>query len=149
MNKSKLVLAASFFSTALMTGALVTASANAAPLVKPQAQIAKIVKADNIQEVGGRGRHRHGFRGHRGHRHGFHRHWRPGRWCRNHPRRCWGHHPVRPWRHYYYGYYGYGVPVGGPLCHRHAFPVLGMQFHARIRCNHRHYRAYRSWFWVR
>ena len=33
-------------------------------------------------------------------------------------------------------------------CHRHYYKVRGMRFHSRVRCDHRHYRAYRSWDFV-
>ncbi len=134
MKKSGIILAASFFSTALLVGALQTGSANAAPPVQPQAQIAKIVKADAVQEIGWRKRRVRRF---------VRRHLHPWRWCRNHPVRCHG----RAWR--FRPGYGVGYAGGGALCHRHLFSVLGMGLHARVRCDHRHYRAYRSWEFAR
>ena len=51
-------------------------------------------------------------------------------------------------RHYRpYGGYGYGAGLAN-RCHVHVFKVPGMRFHAAPRCNHRHWRAYKSWQWI-
>jgi hypothetical protein len=165
MNRSKLALAAAFISPALTIGIVQTVPAGAMPnTLTPVAQTAK---ADGLQLVRGRGGrggghgvrrfhgprfHAHGPR-HR-HRLGAHRFWKPGNWCKNHPRRCFGG-VYRPWRWCKnhprrcagYRYRGY-IGAGGSLCHRHIYPVPGMGFHRAVRCNHRHYRAYDSWEWA-
>ncbi|NJM33753.1 MAG: hypothetical protein HC850_02520 [Rhodomicrobium sp.] len=151
---SKLTFSATFIAAAMTLGIMQTAPAGAMP--NPQTSIAKTVKADGVQLVRGH-RHRggHAFRHHGpGHRFkGAGRIWKPGKWCKNHPRRCFAVH--RSWRwcknhpRRCAGYRGWGYVGGGAsLCHRHIYPVPGMAFHANVRCNHRHYRAYDSWEWV-
>ncbi len=137
MTKTKMIFAASFLSMALLAGASQTGTANAAPLAGSATQIAKVVKADGVQKVGWRRRAVRRY---------VRRNFHPRRWCYNHPYRCGRF--ARGWRRGY----GYGAGAGyagGGLCHRHLFPVAGMAFHAGVRCNHRHFRAYRSWEWVR
>lgn len=131
MKNGKLLLAATLLASTMMAGAMQSGSANAAPLIaKPQ--LSEVTtKNSNVQDVGLRKRRFKRF---------VKRHVRGWRWCRNHPRRCRGHR---------YRWGGYGHPARGALCHRHIYKVPGMHFHSRVRCDHRHYRAYRSWEWVR
>lgn len=129
MKKRMLILTASFLSTALMTGAIQTGTANAAPAIKPNTQIPQIVKVDAVQKVGVRKQRLKRF---------VHRNYRHWRWCKNHPRRCRGGYRLRG------ADYGYAPRK----CHRHFYKVPGMHFHARVLCGHRHFRAYRSWGWA-
>jgi hypothetical protein len=150
MKKTTFILTASLFSTAVMFATLPTESAQAGPLVQPQAQIAKILTTDGLVKIGRRTNRERvppdrlgtqrpnsltpipnpnrpgdlggaGYEPERGHRR--HRGFR-----------------VR-------GFRGYGYKRGR-WCHFHLYKVPGMRFHSKVRCGHRHYRAYRSWEWA-
>jgi hypothetical protein len=96
MNTTKLVLAASFFSAAIMLGAGESSSANAAPLAE-QSQLAQFVKADTaVKKAGWKKRRVRRFLRH---------HYRYARWCHNHPRRCYGYRAYRYGPRYGYWHY--------------------------------------------
>jgi hypothetical protein len=144
MTMRKLIVAASLFSALFAAGGLQSAPANAA-FAQPQAQIAKIVKLEAIQQV--RGKHGGARRFARGGARRFAGgNFRPWRWCKNHPARCFRAH--RRFHRHWHGYGVQGVRHPGPRCHRHLYPVPGMHFHAAIRCGHHHHRAFDSWVWA-
>ena len=58
------------------------------------------------------------------------------RFVRRHLRHHWRHrHGYGHWHGHRYG------------CHAHSYKVPGMRMHTRVRCGHRHFRAYDSWYW--
>lgn len=167
MKKTKSILTASLFSTAVMFASSPSGTAEAAPLVQPQAQIAKILATDGLVKTGNRAtvgdirrsplgpissRRNPNVLGNstlpgngNGGMTSIPNPNRPGNLggAGYEPER--GHRRHRGFR--VRGLRGYGHKRGR-WCHFHLYKVPGMRFHSQVRCGHRHYRAYRSWEWA-
>lgn len=171
MRTSSLIIAASVITSGLTLGSVLGGTANASPLVQPKSQIAKIASAENIQLIGNRSTE--GFTPRGGSRPGMPEvsgyipnpnipgssqngggsGWTsipnpnaPGYNGGNGGNGNNGGYNGHVHRKWHYRFHVHGGRRN--WCHKHYYKVRGMHFHSRVRCGHRHYRAYRSWDFV-
>lgn len=163
MRTSSLIIAASVVATGLTFGSAFGGEAQAGPLVQSMPQMTKLAKLENSQLIRTKSRAR-GFRSR-----GSSRMRSPGFGGGRSPSSTslpnggGGNggltsrpNPNRPDFNASNGkkagkklHFHFRVHGGRrSWCHRHYFKVPGMRFHRKVRCGHRHYRAYRSWDFI-